>query len=143
MDKIKTLLKSKFKNLNTNHIETIIQDIQRHFLYSLKKKWQSSQRKCNRFKKENENWLNRVFTVQLEVVSSDVQNKFLEPPVKRKVGRPEKSFEECCDRAKRYKAKHLRETYPIQQLNLAVKNVSDDNTTREYIHENISILIKH
>lgn len=104
-DKIKTLLKSKFPNLKTNHVEKVIKDIQRYFLYQLKKKWQNSQRKSDRFKKENINWLNGVFTVQLEEIDSDLQNEL---STKKKVGRPEKSFEKCCDRAKRYKVKHLR-----------------------------------
>lgn len=93
IDKIKTLLKNKFANLKRNHFDKIIEDIQRHFLYQLKKKWQNSQRKSDRFKKGNRNWLNGIFTVQLEEeVDCDVQT---EPPTKKKVGRPTKSFEEC------------------------------------------------
>lgn len=89
-DKIKTLLKSKFANLKTDHFEKVIDDFQRHFIYQLKKIWQNSKKKSDRFKKENRNWLNGVFTVQLEEVDSDLQN---EPPTKKKIGRPTKSFE--------------------------------------------------
>lgn len=133
MYKIKTYLKNTFADLKPNDLEKVIKEIQRCFLYQLKKKWQDSQRKTDRFKLKNRNWLNGVFIVQLKEVESEPQT---ESPTMKKVGRSQKPFEECCDRAKRYKAGYLRENFPIQQLNLAVKNLSDTHTTQKYIDNN-------
>lgn len=52
IDKIRTLLKNKFANLETNNLNEVIQEIQHHLLYQVKKKWQDSQRKADRLKKK-------------------------------------------------------------------------------------------
>jgi hypothetical protein len=97
--KMRISLRNTFPELKTNDIDKIIKEIQHHFLFQLKKKWQDSHRKIDRFKLKNKDWLKRELKVSLE--EDEFSDTEVQPPIKKRAGRPLKSFEECCDRTKR------------------------------------------
>lgn len=77
----------------------------RHFKSEFRKKWAASHNIEERFLKNNIKWL--AGSIKLTTWT------------RQKLGRPSKVFQECSDRSKRRKTKHLREQVPAEQLTFA------------------------
>lgn len=77
-----------------------------HFASDFKSRWQKSQRKEDRFLKENENWLNTSIGFAI----------YCKEPGQKKLGRPTKSFADVCERSKRQKTEIIRASHDSDEL---------------------------
>lgn len=119
-------LKPLYPHLTENVWEQVYEKLSRNFLPVFTKKWQTAARNKNAFMAKNEQWLKNIFTVETSSVQADMVNcdSNVPGPSKRfHRGRPEKSFDECCDRTKRYKVKRLCESVPEEMIKKAASKV--------------------
>lgn len=81
----------------TYHNKEVIEQ----FLTEFRDRWERSQRKKERFPRDNADWLE--------------QNIIFNAP-SSSGGRPTKDFDECCDRGKRQKTEDIRKSYTSGEL---------------------------
>lgn len=92
--KLKQFLQQSYVGLNENRACEILYAIYKRFYSDFKRRLQDSNPTNPRFEKKNANWLEGTFTIDFTEAECSTSSV---------LGRPRKSFEECCDRAKRYK----------------------------------------
>lgn len=108
--KLKRFLEQSYVALSEDRICEILDTIYKRFYSQFKRRWQDSKRIKPRFEKRNANWLEGTFRIEFskgECSTSSV------------LGRPRKSFEECCDRAKRYKRDEVRAIFPQEVIDFS------------------------
>lgn len=81
-----------------------------HFTSRFKEKWYECCRMESRFLHKNKDWL-----------ETSIGFPFYEFTPAKEKGRPQKQFEECSDRSKRFKTENLRANYSIPELGYAMK----------------------
>lgn len=110
-------------NEKNNFIRTL-----KNFKSDFIKKWKDASYKEERFLKTNEQWL----TTSIELRNWPEDST-------KKTGRPQKSFEDLCDRSKRRKTKELREQVPVEELTYAagVSQRTSGNTDASKIIKDI------
>lgn len=121
IDCLQSYLRKSFPNLVESNIEKVLQDINKRFLPQLNVRWNKVQRSKKKFYDKYSGWLENNFRVEFEV-----HNFNFARPLKS-VGRPRKNFDECCDRAKRYKKNELRSAYPEELIKAAAINIQEKN----------------
>lgn len=121
-------LKSRYPSLTESDLEVFSEHLRRNFIPKFSKKWQEVSRNKVRFYAKHESWLQNTFTIptdgttlelDLNVSNESDTDPGAGPSKRSRIGRPAKSFEECCERAKRKKVKSLCETYPQEMINMA------------------------
>lgn len=106
----------EYPNLSSEEIETVIIEVRARFLNNFLHRWTAVYRKKNYFEAKYSDWLEGIFEVKL------TQNVL--PETSTNAGRPRKSLEECCDRAKRYKRDEIRSIFPQEEINYAATSES-------------------
>jgi len=79
-----------------------------NFTTVLEKKWSESKRTYDRFIEKNSEWLKKNFILPTDNESSS-----------KSVGRPKTNFNECAERTKINKVKHLVKSYTCPELSYA------------------------
>ncbi|KAL4721448.1 hypothetical protein ACJJTC_007165 [Scirpophaga incertulas] len=99
----------------------------RYFKNEYKRRWIAASYTSERFLRLNEEWLNS--SIVLPSWSSQQENQ---------AGRPNKSFQELCDRSKRRKTSDLREQVSVEELTFAAgvsQRTSGNNDASKIIRE--------
>lgn len=108
--KLKQFLEQSYVELNEDRTCEIVDTIYKSFYYKFKQRWEDSNRTKHRFEKNNANWLEGTFTIKFTEAECSPTSV---------LGRPRKSFEECCDRAKRYKRDEVRATFSQEVIDFS------------------------
>lgn len=113
IDQCLDVLKRRYPNLTEKLQEKIEKELRKTFLPRFNTKWQAVSRKRDRFFATYEDWLSNMFTIP-ESDMQPIEEKDVPGPSKR--GRPEKTFEECCERTKRNRVKSMCESLPEDMI---------------------------
>lgn len=106
----------EYPNLISEQIETVLSELKKRFMSHFLSRWNAVHRKKSHFEKKYTHWLEGVFEVEL--------TQSVLPETSTNMGRPRKSFDECCDRAKRYKRDEIRNIFPQEEINYAATSES-------------------
>lgn len=112
--KFKLFLEQSYINLSEPMIDSILDAVYKRFYAQLKRRWLDSNHTKSRFENKYAKWLQGVFKMEKEI-----SNDMSEPSTSSKPGRPRKSFDECCDRTKRYKRDEVRAMFPQEVIDFA------------------------
>uniref|UniRef100_A0A2A4ITJ8 Uncharacterized protein n=1 Tax=Heliothis virescens TaxID=7102 RepID=A0A2A4ITJ8_HELVI len=116
--KFKLFLEKSYIGLSEHKIDHIVDAVYNSFYSQFKRRWLDCNRTTSRFQDKNANWLEGTFEIELS-------NNECEPSTSSNTGRPRKSFDECCDRAKRYKRDEVRAMFPQEVIDFAsTSNIS-------------------
>lgn len=94
-------------SLQDDQILKIISEIKKRFLPHFNQRFKSVHRIKTKFLEKYSHWMEGMFEVNLCNNLKRQKESFSNSSG----GRPKKNFEECCDRAKRYRIGELRNTY--------------------------------
>lgn len=111
-------------SLQDDQILKIVSEINKKFVPHFNQKLKSVHRIRTKFREKYSRWMEGMFTVNL---SGNLENRALSS--NRSGGRPKKAFEECSNRAKRYKIEELRETHSQELIDAAALPMKDSADT--------------
>ncbi|PZC70923.1 hypothetical protein B5X24_HaOG214604 [Helicoverpa armigera] len=128
-------LKSKYPNLVDDDLEKVYRELSQHFIPAFSKKWKKCARNKTSFFAKNEEWLKLLFNLPVSTAVESSEECEPGPSKRTRTGRPEKSFDECCDRAKRYKVKSLCENNEQQTITNAAKCLEGELKPKKFSPE--------
>lgn len=123
-DMLTQFLRDKFPSFSEDKVKLILEQIKKRYVSSFNSKWNQCHRKKNVLFKNHSVWLDKNFTVEMvdELLPGTSNKRSLI------AGRPVKKFEECSQRAKRYKVQQLRDKYSEQELKAAAGSAAIKKT---------------
>lgn len=126
-------------SLQDDQISKIISEINKRFLH-FNQRFKSVYRIKTKFLEKCSHWMESVFVVNLcNDVESPSSNNNGDKPKKNSGDRSKKNFEDCCDRAKRYK---LRNTYSQKLIDAAVLSFTDSIDTAFDANSALALIIQ-
>lgn len=123
-------------SLQDDQICKIVSQINKRFLPHFNQRFKSVHRIRTKFLEKYSHWMEGVFVVNL---SGDLENR--SPPLNRSGGKPMKTFEECCNRAKRYKIQEVRGTYSQKLIDAFASSFITDSTNTVFNADSALALI--
>lgn len=123
--------------LQDDEICKVVSEINKRFLPHFNQRLKSVHRIRTKFFEKYSQWIKGMFVVNLSGTLGERN-----PSLTKSGGRPKKTFEECCDRAKRYKIQELRSIHS-QKLIDASASSSTSSTDKAFNADSALALITH
>jgi len=117
-------IKIKCPNTSENMLHKLRERLRKTFLPTFNQKWTAAKRTMDVFRNKNIDWLNKTFTIELGGSEPSSSSS-------KRVGRPEKAFEDCSSRAKRYKIQHVKENVSEDIIVAAASSINRASDTKE------------
>ena len=129
-------LRENYPVFEDDQINKIVGEINKRFLPQLNLRLRSVHRIRTKLNKKYCDWLQGVFVVNF--ISGDLEAVDLSA---NREGRLRKNFEDCCDRAKKYKVREHRDSFSQDLINAAATSSAPDANTRTFDADSALALI--
>ena len=140
VDKCVENIKIKYPGISETVMEKIHHELMKNFLPNFSRRWKIASRNKYTFFTKNKEWLKGIFSITLDPTDAVGDNKS-GPSQRFRSGRPEKSFDDCCDRAKQYKIKHLCENYSEELIVMAGHTIEKPLVPKAFTPEKALALV--